>query len=828
MYTILVRKLKSFLFYLAGTWPRIIERLPEKDKAPYLLIGIYQLFVLVISTASFLWLIISNFRYISVGYLCVDFILYIVIATGALRANRRLVNNTQHVPYRFYLFIALVVSGATALVIYLNIAVKEALSDVGIYFFNSSVVQQFYYLVWRQRSIPGIFLAFMGFTVLITLLSIIYSKLRQLHHDFYHTLLLEIEKQETEGLQAERQRIQEEFRIQSEIINRQVAINEMQGKAAGRAEVTATQNASTAPLTAELVFDRAGEFFRLGDIPKALEYINKAIELDDSHQAKDPDYFLHPEYYELKGKILQASDSEGSKAALDRAIELDSENKYRINLTKEIILNRIKVQQLPFFGSFEWRLTPGINILLGKNGYGKTHLLRLIVALLYGDKVKIRDWIPTKASLNTIANVYVDSDHPVREDVIQELNEQLDELYEQKTKIAGSKEEQLIDQQINNLSDQLDSEQRRIMAVKNIITGKIGRVPVLAIPDSRFISRSTNTITNEKTESEDLRKDGATDFLYGKSLEPIINKSLFIVAQNNRTDFFKEPYLLIQRVISELAEPGSLKSISTDDPDKRAGFIKFSKPFFQFSRIETVSATGDYKFYVRSEENQEEVPLQNISQGTLSILSICLLIYRFLKELRPQSDNPLKEKAIVLIDEIDAHLHPSWEQKIIGLLRREFPHVQFIITAHSPLIVAGCLEKEVNIIRHTNDGFYLEQPTKNFIGYSTPELFKMIFEIEDRDNQYLYYAALSSREPEFQSRLGLLKEKKEEGELTTAQQQELDELQKDLNYIKVVNRMLQKEAAVSTSRTLDKTWKQEAEYWKQEFEILKRKLSLNN
>ncbi|OQP59670.1 hypothetical protein A3860_36485 [Niastella vici] len=824
-HSFLVRKFRNFLFYLSGAKLQIIERLPEKDKAPYLSIGLYQLLILIVFTGASQWAILYKPYYVPFVFLCFSYLIVLAVVAVLMRANRHWVNKTSHAPSLHYWFMALLISGGTTFVLYLNNTVKDRVANNDSYWHNMPISELPVYVLLHPTA-PAFILAFAVYIVMITLFYIIIRKVRQLQSDFYHTLLAEMEKQESEGLQAERQRIQDEFRLQSELINRQVALEELRGKDAAAIKATNT-GSSLLPidLSPHDLFIHANDKFKFQDFTKALEYINKAIELDDRKQATDPGYFPHPEYHELKAKILQASGNPtGSKAALDRFVELDKDNKYRVNLTKEILLDRVKFQNLPFFGSFEWNLTPGVNILLGKNGYGKTHLLRLIIALLYGDRDKMRDWIPANAPADTLAKAYVLSDHPVQTEVVRELNRKLDELFERRADPANSESTTLfIDKQVDECIESIDQEQRRIVANKDNITSRIGRVPVLAISDSRFITRSGTVIANTNTTSEDLRKDGATEFLYGGSLEPIINKSLFIVAQNNRSDFSKEPYPLIQRVISELAEPGPLKSIAAGTPQRKNTGGETANTFFRFSRIETVPATGDFRFFVQSEENKQEVPLQSISQGTLSILSICLVIYRFLSELRPQSSDPLYEKAIVLIDEIDAHLHPSWEQKIIGLLRREFPNVQFIITAHSPLIVAGCLEKEVNIIRHTNTGFYLEQPTKNFIGYSTPELFKAIFEIEDRDPHYLYYAALSSREAEFRSRLNLLQEKKEKGALTPAQQQELDELQKDLNYIKVVNRVQQKEAEVSTLRTLDKTWKQEAEHWKKELELIKSK-----
>ena len=63
----------------------------------------------------------------------------------------------------------------------------------------------------------------------------------------------------------------------------------------------------------------------------------------------------------------------------------------------------------------------------------------------------------------------------------------------------------------------------------------------------------------------------------------------------------------------------------------------------------------------------------------------------------PNSVNPLEEPVIILVDEIDLHLHPKWQRQIFDFLEARFPRAQFIVTAHSPLIVQSA-PRDANII----------------------------------------------------------------------------------------------------------------------------------
>lgn len=97
----------------------------------------------------------------------------------------------------------------------------------------------------------------------------------------------------------------------------------------------------------------------------------------------------------------------------------------------------------------------------------------------------------------------------------------------------------------------------------------------------------------------------------------------------------------------------------------------------------------------------------------------------------------------MFIDEIDAHLHPAWQRKIVTLLRQTFPNIQFVLTAHSPLIVAGCLDGEVAVLRRTKTNkFTLYQFEHDFIGWDADQVYRTVFGVEERDKSFKTYSVL--------------------------------------------------------------------------------------
>ena len=98
-----------------------------------------------------------------------------------------------------------------------------------------------------------------------------------------------------------------------------------------------------------------------------------------------------------------------------------------------------------------------------------------------------------------------------------------------------------------------------------------------------------------------------------------------------------------------------------------------------------------------------KVPLDQVSLGYRTVFAWTVDVAWRLIEHYPDSPNPLREPAIVLVDEIDLHLHPRWQRKIRETLAAHFPRVQFIATAHSPLMAQSSLDANVAVVRRSGD-----------------------------------------------------------------------------------------------------------------------------
>ncbi len=85
-------------------------------------------------------------------------------------------------------------------------------------------------------------------------------------------------------------------------------------------------------------------------------------------------------------------------------------------------------------------------------------------------------------------------------------------------------------------------------------------------------------------------------------------------------------------------------------------------------------------------EDRSPVSFQDLSDGYRSMLALGIDLLRWIATAFPESSNLLESPGVVLIDELDAHAHPSWQRELGFWLRKKFPKLQFIVATHSPFL----------------------------------------------------------------------------------------------------------------------------------------------
>lgn len=100
-------------------------------------------------------------------------------------------------------------------------------------------------------------------------------------------------------------------------------------------------------------------------------------------------------------------------------------------------------------------------------------------------------------------------------------------------------------------------------------------------------------------------------------------------------------------------------------------------------------------------KGKTKLNVRQLSEGERGILALVLDLARRISLTNPELEDPLAEgQVVVLIDELDLHLHPSWQRTIVEKLTRTFPACQFIATTHSPQILGEVPSEDIIILEH--------------------------------------------------------------------------------------------------------------------------------
>ncbi len=134
----------------------------------------------------------------------------------------------------------------------------------------------------------------------------------------------------------------------------------------------------------------------------------------------------------------------------------------------------------------------------------------------------------------------------------------------------------------------------------------------------------------------------------------------------------------------------------------------------------------------------------DLSAGTqityLWILYVALKIWYYYRRpqiRRPQIERPRKgdftnQPAILLIDEIENHLHPTWQRRVIPALLEHFPGLQIFATTHSPFVVAGLKAGQVHLLNRDENGVVTTTTnTEDIIGWTADEILRTMMGVDD-------------------------------------------------------------------------------------------------
>ncbi len=197
------------------------------------------------------------------------------------------------------------------------------------------------------------------------------------------------------------------------------------------------------------------------------------------------------------------------------------------------------------------------------------------------------------------------------------------------------------------------------------------------------------------------------------------------------------------------------------------------------NRMLGVTTSDTPKFdHIRPEERpislqgaaSQRIYLGDLSSGSQStVLWVLWLAFKMLNRYE-FAEGWEKQPAILLIDEIENHLHPTWQRRVIPALLEHFPGLQIFATTHSPFVVAGLKAGQVHMLKRDADGVVTASTNEqDIIGWTTDEILRTFMGVDEPTDQLTI------------DRAGRLRELRGKDALTDEETAEMEELRRRVN-----------------------------------------------
>ena len=359
-------------------------------------------------------------------------------------------------------------------------------------------------------------------------------------------------------------------------------------------------------------------------------------------------------------------------------------------------IQKVIINNFRCFEHLEVNLDPDINIFVGNNGSGKSALLDGIAAAMYPYVAEIQKIVNKEQEVSPV----LQRDLPVKQNSSEQRN------HPEFTLSTTSLPEWTIIYKDPPIENDVDDKKRRKSSM------------LLVSHTSRALQEGTKKLYSELLYNCDtLRYDKTSEFsviAYYQSnrnltniadIENISNQSFdrfdtLNKAFNATANFTDLVNWFFVREYEELREGRNRKDINFELSVLKQVRNAISTIIAPNARVYFSGATSAKLMVEWTMETGEkrELLLSQLSAGYRNMLALVMDFARRLAQANPDMENPLAAEAILMIDELDLHLHPTWQQKIIPDLKKVFPNTQIIATTHSPEVVTTVKQNQVKIL----------------------------------------------------------------------------------------------------------------------------------
>ena len=368
-------------------------------------------------------------------------------------------------------------------------------------------------------------------------------------------------------------------------------------------------------------------------------------------------------------------------------------------------IRKITLQNYRAFKHFECEFEPDLNVLVGLNGQGKTSILDA-VAVAYGQFVGGFGTGKDKGVLNGdihLAKLIGDSDDL---DDATSMNFTMEYQLPVKVCVDAYKSEYFDcplywERSLNTLKSRT-TQVKKLKAFANRLQKDVQDNTQVLLPlisyygTGRLWAQKRLSEKNNPQNKKDSRLDG-----YQNCLDPESSYNAFSSWLRKETiaDFERK-----MQIIEQSGLEGAMVSGKTIRSRLLSAITNAINVVLSPSGWFNLRYSASSQQIIASHIEQGDVPVSLLSDGVRNMIGMVAdIAYRAVR-LNPylHENAVIETPGVVLIDEVDMHLHPEWQQLILQSLTKAFPKLQFIVTTHSPQVLTTVKREKIRLLTSTN------------------------------------------------------------------------------------------------------------------------------
>lgn len=191
-----------------------------------------------------------------------------------------------------------------------------------------------------------------------------------------------------------------------------------------------------------------------------------------------------------------------------------------------------------------------------------------------------------------------------------------------------------------------------------------------------------------REQMQEIRRREELTEIYKKKADELMKRHNENLNNEERVKSLEELTSLLEEVTAFRENFKSLDKIGDNRiEDKQLNAVRNAITAFM-PDLSNIRVQRKPRLHMAVDKNGQSLNVLQLSQGEKSLMALVGDIARRLAMMNPELDDPLQGDGIILIDEVDMHLHPSWQRNLVQRFTNTFPNCQIVLSTHSPLVIS--------------------------------------------------------------------------------------------------------------------------------------------